>query len=288
MGKRQTAQAMQERLSRSFRRIPAEDVPRLYRLRLAEIEPRSDQPRQRIDPDGLQELAASIERHGLIQPITVKRQEGREGYVLVAGERRYRAHELLGREDILAIVTSGDPEEISLIENVQREDLHPLEEAAAYARMMELHAWTQEQLAEAVGKARPTITNILKLNSLPEAIKAGCAARRDVSKSLLFEIARCRDPAEQLRLWEQVRGGGTVRAARARQPAGPSTLRDPLADSLSLGRRFLRRLAAIEADAGAGDAHARAELVRLRQEIDAALDRLTGPALGASGPGSDV
>jgi ParB family chromosome partitioning protein len=275
MAKRPTAQALQERLSRSFGRIPAEDVPRIYRLRLGEIEPRRDQPRQRIDQDGLRELAASIARHGLIQPVTVKRQEGREGYALVAGERRYRAHELLGREDILAVVTSGDPEEISLIENVQREDLHPLEEAAAYARMMERHAWTQEQLAAMVGKARPTITNILKLNGLPEAIKADCAARRDVSKSLLFEIARCRDPEEQRRLWEQVRGGGTVRAARARQPAGPPPPRGPLADALRLGRRLLRRLAAIEADAG--DAEARAELVRLRQAIDAALDRLTGP-----------
>jgi ParB family chromosome partitioning protein len=286
MVKRQTAQALQERLSRSFSRIPAEDVPRIYRLRLAEIEPRRDQPRQRIDQDSLQELAASIERHGLIQPVTVKRQEGREGYVLVAGERRYRAHELLGREDILAVVTSGDPEEISLIENVQREDLHPLEEAMAYARMMELHAWTQEQLAEMVGKARPTITNVLKLNSLPETIRADCAARRDVSKSLLFEIARCRDPKEQLRLWEQVRGGGTVRAARARQPAVLPTPRGPLADTLRLGRRFLRRLAAIEAVAG--DAEAHAELVRLRQEIDAALDRLTGPATGGLGADENV
>jgi ParB family transcriptional regulator, chromosome partitioning protein len=286
MVKRQTAQALQERLSRSFSRIPAEDVPRIYRLRLAEIEPRRDQPRQRIDQDSLQELAASIERHGLIQPVTVKRQEGREGYVLVAGERRYRAHELLGREDILAVVTSGDPEEISLIENVQREDLHPLEEAMAYARMMELHAWTQEQLAEMVGKARPTITNVLKLNSLPETIRADCAARRDVSKSLLFEIARCRDPEEQLRLWEQVRGGGTVRAARARQPAVLPTPRGPLADTLRLGRRFVRRLATIKTDAG--DAEARAELVRLRQEIDAALDRLTGPATGSPEAGRNV
>jgi ParB family chromosome partitioning protein len=286
MVKRQTAQALQERLSRSFSRIPAEDVPRIYRLRLAEIEPRRDQPRQRIDQDSLQELAASIERHGLIQPVTVKRQEGREGYVLVAGERRYRAHELLGREDILAVVTSGDPEEISLIENVQREDLHPLEEAMAYARMMELHAWTQEQLAEMVGKARPTITNVLKLNSLPETIRADCAARRDVSKSLLFEIARCRDPEVQLRLWEQVRGGGTVRAARARQPAALPTPRGPLADTLRLGRRFVRRLATIKTDAG--DAEARAELVRLRQEIDAALDRLTGPATGSPEAGRNV
>jgi ParB family chromosome partitioning protein len=204
MRKRHNSQAMQERLSHSFRRIPAEDTPRIFRLRLAEIEPNPDQPRKHLDPNALQELAASIKRHGLIQPITVKRLERSGRYLLVAGERRFRAHELLGEEDILAVITTGDPDEISLIENVQREDLHPLEEAAAYARMMELHAWTQEQLAEVVGKARPTVTNILKLNSLPEAIKDDCRTRPDVSKSLLFEIARRTGAAAQLQLWNQV------------------------------------------------------------------------------------
>ena len=186
MPKRPAGQALQERLSRSFRRIPAEDVPRIYRIPLAEIDLNPDQPRQHFDPETLGELAASIERHGLIQPVTVKRLEGNERYLLVAGERRYRAHQMLGREEILAIVTAGDPDEISLIENIQRQDLHPLEEAAAYARMMALHGWTQEQVAEVIGKARPTVTNLLKLNSLPEAIRAEAAQRTDISKSVLL------------------------------------------------------------------------------------------------------
>ena len=131
----------------------------MFRLGLAEIAPNPNQPRKYIDQDSLRELAASIERHGLIQPITVKRRDdSQDGYVLVAGERRFRAHELLGREEILAIVTHGASDEIALIENIQRQDLRPLEEAAAYARLMQAHGWTQEQLAEAVGKARPTIT----------------------------------------------------------------------------------------------------------------------------------
>jgi ParB family transcriptional regulator, chromosome partitioning protein len=276
MRKRHNSQAMQERLSRSFRRIPAEDTPRIFRLRLAEIEPNPNQPRKHLDPNALQELATSVKRHGLIQPITVKRLESSGRYLLVAGERRFRAHELLGEEEILAVVTTGDPDEISLIENVQREDLHPLEEAAAYARMMELHAWTQEQLAEVVGKARPTVTNILKLNNLPDAIKDGCRTRPDVSKSLLFEIARRTGAAAQLQLWKQVREGGTVRAARTRTPDQPTRAPQPdaLIEAIASGRHFLCRLEKIMPGRSAADVRHYDELLVLRQEINAAVSRL--------------
>jgi ParB family chromosome partitioning protein len=271
---------LQERLSRSFKRIPAEDVPRVFRLRLDEIAPDPAQPRRHVDPETLGELAASIERHGLIQPITVKQGEG-EGtgrYLLVAGERRYRAHELLGREEILAIVTTGAADEIALIENIQREDLHPLEEAAAYERMMRAHGWTQEQLAEIVGKARPTVTNTLKLNGLAPSIKAACGSRGDVSKSLLFEIARHDDPAEQERLWAHLRGGGTVRAARA---AGPrAAARDPRAEIVATGRRLLRQITALEDERRAGEGALRDQLAALRLELDRMLAKLAPPAAG--------
>ena len=278
---RATAQAaLQARLSRSFSRIPAEDVPRVFRLRLAEVEPNPDQPRRHIDKEALAELAASIERHGLIQPITVQRHPDGAGerYVLVAGERRYRAHELLGREDILAIVTGGAADEIALIENIQREDLHPLEEAAAYARMMEAHGWTQEQLAEIVGKARPTVTNTLKLNGLAPSIKAACGSRGDVSKSLLFEIARHDDPAEQERLCAHLRRGGTVRAARA---AGPrAAARDPRAEIVATGRRLLRQITALEDERRAGEGALRDQLAALRLELDRMLAKLAPAAAG--------
>jgi len=275
--KRASAQRIQERLDRSFRRIPTEDTPRVFRIRLAEIEPNPEQPRTRIDEGTLRELAASIERHGLVQPVTVKRLAEGDRYLLVAGERRYRAHELLGREDILAIVTTGDPDEISLIENLQRQDLHPLEEAAAYARVMRRHGWTQEQLAAAVGKARPTITNLLKLNGLPEAIRAEAAAAGSVvSQSVLFEIARLDDPAAQTAMWQELKGGGTVRAARARKrpTASSPALDSTLAASVLAGRRFLRRLLDIPADAACPSSECYEELVRLREKIDQALRRL--------------
>ena len=276
MAKRVTNQALQERLSRSFKRIPAEDIPRVFRLRLSEIEPNPDQPRKHIDREALAELAASIERHGLIQPITVQRRDGEDRYVLVAGERRFRAHELLGREEILAIVTNGAADEIALIENIQREDLHPLEEAAAFARMMQAHGWTQEQLAEIVGKARPTVTNTLKLNGLADSIKAECGRRTDISKSLLFEIARQETHKEQEQLWAKLRAGGTVRAARAssarRAPAGPAP--DPAAAVVATGRRLLEQIAVLDSRLRASEKSLRHDLTALRRELEIVVGKL--------------
>lgn len=281
-----SASSIQNRLSRSFSRIPAEDTPRLFRLPLAEIEPNPEQPRRYIDEEGLRELAKSIERHGLIQPITVQRLLGTGRYLLVAGERRFRAHQLLGRAEILAIVTTGEADEISLIENIQREDLHPLEEAAAYARMMERHGWTQEQLAQVVGKARTTITNTLKLNRLSEAIRAASLGQRGngPSKSLLFEIARLEGEAAQTALWEQVREGSTVRAARSRNRPGPDQplaqptgeVRNSTAGALLAGRRLLNALRALAVEQ-LGEQQRR-ELLELGREVTAILEALTRPA----------
>lgn len=283
MTKRAGASVLQDRLNRSFRRIPAEDVPRVFRLNLAEIEPNPDQPRKHLDQESLHELAGSIERHGLLQPIIVKRRDDSpDGYVLVAGERRFRAHVLLGRNEILAIVTQGAADEIALIENIQRQDLHPLEEAAAYARMMQSHGWTQEQLAEAVGKARPTITNILKLNGLAESIKAECAQRSDISKSMLFEIARHDDAQTQQNLWIQVRDGGTVRhlrhlsaGDRGAMPAQTSRRQgNAIASLTASGSRFLKQLEAAEDEAKRDDASVLASISALRRELRDLLQQI--------------
>jgi ParB family chromosome partitioning protein len=270
---------MAERLGRSFRRIPAEDTPRLFRLRLTEIEPNPDQPRRHIEEERLRELAQSIEQHGLIQPITVKRLPDSERYLLVAGERRFRAHEFLGREEILAVVTTGSADEISLIENIQRQDLHPLEEATAMARMMERHGWTQEELARTVGKARTTVTNILKLNQLPDQIRADSLSlgSEGPSKSLLFEIARVEGQEAQMALWQEVREGGTVRSVRGRAEVTasrkPAAARGPLEPALAAGRRFLRHLQEIRLD-GPDSGAQQEELLHLCAELERHLRRL--------------
>lgn len=194
----------------------AADQSRIVEIDLRDLHPNPDQPRKTFSEESLIELAASIERHGLIQPITVKRLDDGT-YLLVAGERRFRAFERLGRPTIPAIVTTGDAEEIALIENIQREDLNPLEEAEALARMMDRHRYTQEQLGHVIGKSQAAVSQVLGLLNLPETIKAEYRAAPRSSKSLLVEIAAMKSEAEQLRLWAAIKDGriANVKAARA-------------------------------------------------------------------------
>jgi len=198
----------------------AADRPRIVEIDLHDLHPNPDQPRKTFSEESLIELAASIERHGLIQPITVKRLDSGT-YLLVAGERRFRAFERLGRPTIPAIVTTGDAEEIALIENIQREDLNPLEEAEALARMMDRHRYTQEQLGQVVGKSQAAVSQVLGLLNLPETIKAEYRAAPRSSKSLLVEIAAMKSEAEQLRLWAAIKDGriANVKAARTERAA---------------------------------------------------------------------
>lgn len=134
---------------------------------LARIAPDPDQPRQHFDDDALEELCQSVREHGLIQPLVV-RQEG-EGYILIAGERRYRAATRLGLDSVPVVirdVASEEALELALIENLQREDLNPIEEAKAYKRLLERPGMTQELVARRIGRSRSSIANALRLLSL--------------------------------------------------------------------------------------------------------------------------
>lgn len=137
------------------------------------IKPNPGQPRQYIADDKLQELADSIREHGVVQPVVVRRLED-GSYELIAGERRWRACRLLQMDRIPAIVRHyGDLEAaaVALIENIQRENLNPLEEATAYRRLIDEYGLTQEDLSQRVGKSRPFITNMLRLLHLPDEVK---------------------------------------------------------------------------------------------------------------------
>lgn len=245
------------------------DLPKVVELALARIHSNPEQPRKAFDENSLRELAASIERHGLLQPVTVQKAGDGDGYLLVAGERRYRAHRLLGRETIAAIVTRGNPDELALIENVQREDLGPLEEAEALCRMMARHGYTQEELAAVVGKARPTVTKLLKLNGLPEQIKAECATSH-ISKSVLLEIAHLPSAEEQLALWERVKDGtATVRTAREKKDqATPSPAPSALARTIASGRSFMQRMRRLPPRTVVDDRTQYDELLQLKRELD--------------------
>ena len=141
-------------------------------LRLSSIEPDKNQPRKVCEKEALEELAASIKEHGLIQPIIVA-PIGGDRYRIIAGERRWRACRLAELEEIPALVreyTDKEISEISLIENLQREDLNPIEEALGYRNLMDLYGMTQEKVAQTVSKSRSAVANTLRLLALPEQI----------------------------------------------------------------------------------------------------------------------
>ena len=144
----------------------------ITRLRLSDVEPKADQPRKNFDEDALASLASSIAREGVIQPILVRAAAGGM-YQIIAGERRWRASKLAGLSDIPAIIIQADElhtASLALIENIQREDLNPYEEAEAYRMLMSSFDLTQEEVSERVGKARTSVANTLRLLDLPEAV----------------------------------------------------------------------------------------------------------------------
>src|SRR5881396_211733 len=148
-------------------------APSELTVAIHEIVPNPEQPRRHFDDEALGQLADSIRRHGLLQPLVVRRIAGR--FELIAGERRLQAAKRAGLEAVPVIVREARPEErleLALIENLQRENLTPLEEAEAYRHLMDVYGLTQEEIAQRVGKSRPAITNTLRLLTLPDAVKA--------------------------------------------------------------------------------------------------------------------
>ena len=143
-------------------------------LKLSDLEPNRGQPRKDFDDETLAELADSISQHGILQPLLVRPIFG-GGYQIVAGERRWRAARMAGLTTVPAIIRELDDEqvmELALIENLQREDLSPLEEAMGYQSLMDSYDMTQEEVAKIVGKSRSAVANVLRLLKLPEEIQA--------------------------------------------------------------------------------------------------------------------
>ncbi len=141
-------------------------------LPLQKVEPNPLQPRKLFDEDELQTLSESIAQHGIIQPLTV-RKAANGFYQIIAGERRWRAARLAGLQAVPVHVVEADDEKVlalALIENLQRQDLNPMEESMGYKQLMEEHGMTQEQVAEQVGKSRPAVANALRLLTLPQSV----------------------------------------------------------------------------------------------------------------------
>ena len=163
-----------------------------------------NQPRKAFEFNGLQELAASMKQSGVLQPVVVRHWRG--GYQIVVGERRWRAAKAAGLKTIPAVVrevTDAECLELALIENLLREDLNPMEEAEAYQRLLAEFEWTQEELAQRVGKDRTSIANCLRLLKLPETIQEDLRAGR-LTMGHARALLSLTSPADQLRLREQI------------------------------------------------------------------------------------
>lgn len=191
------------------------DVASELRLPLDKLKANPNQPRRVFDETALQELAASIREHGVIQPVVVE-AEADGSYLIVAGERRCRAARIAGLREVPAVIRNYSDErrlEVALIENVQREDLNPIEEATAYRRLMEITALSQEEVAARVGKNRSTVANALRLLKLPEDVQGSLAAGQLTSghaRAILSVV----NPADQQVLFGRiVKDGISVREA---------------------------------------------------------------------------
>ena len=180
---------------------PKEEV---IELKLSELRPNPYQPRKVFDAEKLQELANSIKEHGVFQPIIVKKSI--KGYEIIAGERRYKASQLAGKETIPAIVrdfTDENMMEIALLENLQRENLNSIEEATAYQKLLASLKVTQEELANKLGKSRSHITNMLGLLELPEEVK-NLIAEEKITMSHARVLSKMKDKDEIINLANKI------------------------------------------------------------------------------------
>ena len=205
-------------------------------LPISKVEPRMEQPRMQFDEEALQELADSISRYGLIQPITARKLDSGY-YQIIAGERRWRAARLAGLTEVPVRVIEADDRrtaELALVENLQREDLNPIEEAKGYRALIEEYGLTQEETARSVGKSRPTVANAMRLLSLcPQVLEM--VEKGELSAGHARALVPVLDAKLQLAAAQEVLGKAlSVRqteqlAARLLRPPKKEKERDPLA-----------------------------------------------------------
>jgi ParB family chromosome partitioning protein len=179
-------------------------APGITEVEANSIVPNPRQPRRALDPDALQELATSIKEQGLVQPLVVTGIEG--GYQLLIGERRWRAAKLAGLEMVPVVIREATPQqmlELALVENLQREDLNPLETATAYEQLVEEFGMTQQQVADKVGKNRVTVTNTLRLLKLPDEVKDALLAE-EISEGHARAMLRLRSEKAQKQVLEAI------------------------------------------------------------------------------------
>lgn len=177
---------------------------KLYNIALSDLHTDPNQPRKFMDPTALEELTASIVKHGVLEPILF-RQDVDGALYIVAGERRFAAAQNAVLTTIPAILVDGKHSEIALVENLLRQDLTAVEEAEALDRLMKDESYTQEQLGGIIGKARTTVTDILTLTRLPQEIRDECRSNTTVTRKTLITIARKKQARSMVTAWNKVK-----------------------------------------------------------------------------------
>lgn len=197
-------------------------------LKIGDIEPNKEQPRKEFDQEQLNLLAGSISKHGVIQPLTVRQKDGT--YQIVAGERRWRAAKIAGLTEVpvrIMELTDAETAQIALIENLQREDLNPIEEANGYKVLSEKYGLKQEEIAASVGKARSSITNAIRLLELPEEVKE-LTKQGKLSQGHCKALLSLQDQVKQLELAHKTAADGlSVRQLEALCKAAGNTPKKP-------------------------------------------------------------
>jgi ParB family chromosome partitioning protein len=226
----------------------------VFTCAIDKIVPQKGQPRQHIDSEKLDELAESIRQHGVIEPLVVRRRPGHDDFEIIAGERRWRAAQKAGLHEVMVVVrevSAHEAYELALIENVQREDLDPIEFAEALSRLLEEHGYTQETLAGRLGKDRSTITNALRLLKLPRRVR------------------------EQV-----IRGELSEGHARALLGAPDDTTLETLADKVLRGKLNVRQTEALvraaKREPGGNERPERAQKTAAVRDLETRLERKLG------------
>ena len=271
--------------SKSSPRIIGKMAGDISLIPIGQIQPNLDQPRTEFNKKALQKLAASIEELGIIQPITVRKLSALK-YQIISGERRFRASQLAGLEELPAYIREADDQkllEMALVENVQREDLHPIEIATSYQRLIAECHLSHEELGNLVGKSRPSISNQLRLLELPEEIKIALVTN-DISQGHAKALLAMSDNPEQqmilfslikdenisVRLAEEMSRKGKKKKKRTKSAYSLSDDQAQALDSIKL--RFAQKVKLIKTSNNAGKIEIR---FNSNEELESFLDKLS-------------
>ena len=210
-------------------------------IELAKIQPNPDQPRHDFEPEALEELASSIAKIGIIQPITLRKIDN-DHYQIISGERRWRAAKSIGLERIPAYVKTAEDDtvmEMALIENIQREDLNAIEIALAYQKLSEIYNLTHEQLSDRVGKKRTTVSNYIRLLKLPAEIQMGLRDRK-IEMGHARVLAGIDSPTQPLALYEDIiKYGYSVRQVEQLAQQSPANAKRETAKAKRISKEYI-------------------------------------------------